>query len=381
MPIIKAILRGMEEENQLFVNNREKINVGNNSALIRTSTVAGSMLGILFLLSLVFPPFFGLQKVYALTFFLVCVNFFIFRKQFSRLGSLLGIYIFFAIIFVFASYLSMINSPQYMGSTVIILFCFMPVSILDKTCRMSVVITLLLITYIIGVFHFKIYRIALDDTITVGFLSTASFFTGMQIRMMFLKNFELHRMIEFQKYTDILTNVPNRRKLFDEFSEIHLHEEKNEPIGIMMLDIDFFKQYNDRYGHQAGDNCLAALGRCLQDFSEKHNILFYRYGGEEFLGITYTHSYEALARMAAELNKAVLAQKIDYTHSEFGQVTISIGFAECRHNHAETVEALVGMADVAMYRAKSCGRNCAVGYVPAYSEDFNNLHVSVRQRI
>ena len=119
-----------------------------------------------------------------------------------------------------------------------------------------------------------------------------------------------------------------------------------------MIDIDHFKEYNDRYGHAAGDKCLSRLGDMFLKFSQNLRLQFYRYGGEEFLAMAYGYNREELLSIAESLR--IAAQDL---HQKDTPATISIGVAYCGDEQVRNYENIIDRADKAVYAAKRLGRN------------------------
>lgn len=160
--------------------------------------------------------------------------------------------------------------------------------------------------------------------------------------------------------TDPLTGVANRRA-FDAFlaeSWSRSHEEQR-PLALIMLDIDWFKRYNDHHGHQAGDRCLIAVAQAVQSCLRRTGDLVARLGGEEF-AVVMVDADHGVAQAAAErIRQAVSALALSHGASPFQHVTISVGVAACVDvRSSEGAAALLAQADEALYRAKSQGRNC-----------------------
>ncbi|MNF81488.1 Phytochrome-like protein cph2 [compost metagenome] len=124
-----------------------------------------------------------------------------------------------------------------------------------------------------------------------------------------------------------------------------------------MIDVDFFKAYNDRYGHQAGDVCLKAVGDVLRRFKVRPGDTVARYGGEEFV-VLLPHTDLVGARLVAErIRQAVYEQRLAHAGNPVGVVTVSVGVHSLVPGALDHPERLVALADSALYRAKSDGRN------------------------
>ncbi len=165
-------------------------------------------------------------------------------------------------------------------------------------------------------------------------------------------------------YIDGLTGVPNRRH-FDE----HLNAEWRRAmrhatdLSVILLDVDFFKLYNDRYGHQAGDDCLRRVAQTLQACVRRPGDLVARYGGEEFVCLLPETGLAGAMRFAQQLASQVAEQQIAHAASSVApMVTVSAGVASTRAGGAESApERLVRQADAQLYLAKARGRHQACG--------------------
>jgi len=160
---------------------------------------------------------------------------------------------------------------------------------------------------------------------------------------------------------DGLTGIANRRR-FDEFivSEWSRASRSRQPIALTMIDVDLFKNYNDHYGHQAGDECLRSVAKLLDAHAGRPGDLVARYGGEEFAFIASATEGATALRMAESLCGALQNQQLPHALSPFGHVTVSMGVAAFVPSYGETSEILVRKADEALYHAKKHGRNQAV---------------------
>ncbi len=166
-----------------------------------------------------------------------------------------------------------------------------------------------------------------------------------------------HRLAQLAT-TDELTQVANRRS-FDQMlrQEWRRMARARLPLSLIMLDIDYFKQYNDSYGHLAGDRCLAAVAQAIDQAANRPGDLVARYGGEEFAVILPETPLEAATYMAGRISAAIHALHLPHPRSPFGQISISLGVA-CTHPQGDPQpEPLIAAADAALYRAKASGRN------------------------
>lgn len=172
---------------------------------------------------------------------------------------------------------------------------------------------------------------------------------------------KVNLQLEALSTTDGLTGIANRRR-FDLTLETEWNraQRMRQPLALAILDVDWFKNFNDRYGHQAGDDCLRTIAHLLETHIRRTGDLVARYGGEEFAFITpATDTTQALG-MAQALCEALRQLGLPHETSPLGCVTASIGVAVMVPAEGETAEVLVKLADEALYRAKKQGRNRVV---------------------
>ena len=161
---------------------------------------------------------------------------------------------------------------------------------------------------------------------------------------------------------DGLTQVANRR-FFDQTMSREWNRLKRtgQPLSLILSDVDFFKHYNDTYGHQAGDDCLRAVAGALDAHVRRGGDCVARYGGEEFSVVLPGTYPEGAVCVAEFLRAAVEELAMEHKNSSVSSVvTISLGVATAFPSPELTEEALIESADKALYEAKASGRNCAV---------------------
>lgn len=171
--------------------------------------------------------------------------------------------------------------------------------------------------------------------------------------------FTANKKLECLAKLDSLTGLANRRH-FDEMlkNEISRAARKNDPLSLLMCDIDYFKQYNDAYGHIAGDECLKKIGACFNVSFKRASESPSRYGGEEFAVILPDTESEEAMRLAEELRQAIAKLEIPHSDSKVSEhITISIGVATFNLDRQTRPDELIRAADEALYRAKEAGRD------------------------
>ena len=165
-----------------------------------------------------------------------------------------------------------------------------------------------------------------------------------------------NRRLTLVAMTDLLTRLPNRRHGLDFLAaEWALSQGNNLPIACLMIDIDHFKNINDKLGHEAGDAVLAVLANRLKTSARSEDMVF-RYGGEEFCVVCPGTSLPKALDIAERIRENVAAMIVN-TGNLLTSVTVSIGVAAVAPPYDKRDETLIRDADAALYRAKQLGRN------------------------
>lgn len=175
------------------------------------------------------------------------------------------------------------------------------------------------------------------------------------------KLLEVNRNLELLALEDALTGLANRRQ-FDLFIQAEMGRARRHQVGLalLMIDVDHFKAFNDRYGHLAGDECLRKIGAIIVDTIKRPGDLAARFGGEEFAVVLPGTDYVGAFLLAERIRDAVLASGLEHSESPSGVVTVSVGVCGYDPASPTTTEELIGAADKALYVAKASGRNMSV---------------------
>lgn len=175
---------------------------------------------------------------------------------------------------------------------------------------------------------------------------------------------ELASELESQTLVDGLTGIANRRRF-----DLHLDDEfrrakrNTSPLSLIMIDVDYFKDYNDNYGHQRGDQCLAQIAGALSSVLNRSRDLVARYGGEEFTVVLPDTNEDGAMQIAETMRTEIEALNIEHAYSGVARfVTISLGVSTIVPEHMSKTGNLIHAADRALYQAKRSGRNCVVMY-------------------
>lgn len=322
-----------------------------NEKILTALTLMG---GILMMLPLLAVPFANTKGevffVYAIASALCFTIFFLFRCRALRKYSLAALYICFSGLFIMAIFLSVVHSPNMRATIILGAFCIVPLSFIDRPLRMNLFVAFWFALHTILSVFLK-PQFAFDDAVNSLCFAVIGCSIGDIMILVRLRGYEAQRLLTIEKETDVLTGLFNRRKLYQ---MLQTFEEKDieKPTGVLMIDTDYFKEYNDTYGHAAGDECLSILGEVFLTFSHNFKLCFYRYGGEEFVAMAYTYDKNELLTIAESLRIAVQNKDVN-GHT----IKISIGVAYCGDQQVKNYERIIDQADQAAYTAKRAGRN------------------------
>lgn len=164
--------------------------------------------------------------------------------------------------------------------------------------------------------------------------------------------------LEELAYVDHLTGLASRRLIDEKFDLLFENSRRSGALlSLVMIDIDYFKRFNDRYGHLEGDQVLTAMGSLLKKVFKRESDVIGRYGGEEFLVILYDTSTEDTLRLVETFQKTLEDEDILHEGSPYGRLTVSAGINSFTPGPAEESEIALRNTDSELYKAKNAGRN------------------------
>jgi len=172
-------------------------------------------------------------------------------------------------------------------------------------------------------------------------------------------NDELQRLVTIITI-DFLTQIANRR-WFEEYLYLEWRRmaRSQQPLSLILCDVDFFKSYNDTYGHQSGDRCLVQIAKAIKDIVQRPGDLVARYGGEEFAVILPNTDALGATEVAQRIRLAIQRLAIPHINSQVSShVTVSAGLATVIPETGSNFEEIIAAADKALYQAKAVGRDC-----------------------
>lgn len=176
-----------------------------------------------------------------------------------------------------------------------------------------------------------------------------------------------HALLRLSR-TDPLTGLENRRAVDERLRDLwNGWQLQGTAFAVLLVDVDFFKRFNDRYGHQEGDRCLTLVAQRVRQITDERKASLGRYGGEEFIVLAEVASQQEALDLAQEITRAVEELGIIHNERRDGTqvVTVSVGAAFTRIGAGTKLEKIIQEADSALYLAKAGGRNCARLFDPS----------------
>ncbi|WP_430461023.1 sensor domain-containing diguanylate cyclase [Thalassolituus sp. LLYu03] len=180
----------------------------------------------------------------------------------------------------------------------------------------------------------------------------------------------LNKQLTELSYLDPLTRIPNRRAFEERLqNEMHSARRGRYPLSVLMIDIDFFKQFNDAYGHQAGDDVLRQVAERIQSSLPRRTDFLARYGGEELVAILPHTTSAGASKVAGHIIEQFRQANIEHKQADVRYLTVSVGIS----SSSVALDELVAQADKALYAAKNNGRNRYEVHDPARDDEQKDL--------
>ncbi len=220
------------------------------------------------------------------------------------------------------------------------------------------------------------------EAVGTGVISVAAVAAGRYIQELFRSRERIKGELKektFASEQDPLTGLTNRRGFIRRAGVIWpISMRSHVMVGVIAIDIDFFKKYNDKFGHPEGDECLKKIAGAIEDSARRQTDIVVRTGGEEFLVFVQNMNKKEIIGLALKIRSAVADLRIEHAYVEVSQyVTVSMGVACTYPDTHNSVKELYEEADQALYMAKENGRNCVVCDGSMYGRMKNGLGTAI----
>lgn len=326
--------------------------------LVTTTVIASILFIFLHVLSKWYVVY---ENIHILNFVFMSISLllFIFEMTYLRKHrkySTVIYYLYIITCYIYIILLGAIFMPTHISPWVGISMCVFPTLLFTYPFLHYIFNTIVSAIYITLCFVIKDQTMAIRETIITVLALFCSYFATLILTYQRVSSLKANTRYEQDSRTDDLTGLPNRRAINMRLNNAH-NKLGEFMAGMIMLDVDNFKAYNDNYGHIKGDEALIKIGNVLRIISTKYNVFIGRYGGEEFIVFVNFISINDIDVIAKEIKDSVNNLNIDFVSnpSKEKQLTVSIGVA--RTEPGDDALDVLNNADIALYQSKNKGRN------------------------
>ena len=242
-----------------------------------------------------------------------------------------------------------------------ILICVLFPYVISPVLYLCLTLTVMIL-YITAIILFKNPAVRILDIQNAFFSVVISLIFGWRIIMHRMTSALSISKLETENLTDALTQLKNRRDFMQTFQRyISYHRPLDKYLCVAIIDIDFFKNYNDHYGHPKGDECLCAIGEVLNNLQKDKGIYTARIGGEEFAMLWHVENCSDANNTGIYVNQIIRDLNIPHEKSVVAPyITVSIGIHIVQCGISYDINDLYNLADKSLYNAKNNGRNCTI---------------------
>lgn len=331
------------KDNQEAIRQRNRVNL--EVLLLAISCV----MAVISIISWVTSEYYGLRFV-ATGSFAIGFCLLVFTRYGKKMPVLPMVYLNYAIMVAYCILGGLSISPSHVGTSILIVVLVLPVLFLDRTYRINIISLSSVAAYLLYLFLGKDSSVWLSEAMNLAAFEISGLIIGHFIRRTQLENIDMKRKLDAMAYSDFLTGLSNRRKLFKDMAETKYR-------NVAIIDIDYFKDYNDCFGHLAGDECLSSVADVFKETSSSDSLAFYRFGGDEFVCLSEDLDKEAFLAAMEKVRKAISCLDLRKQPHGGGYISCSIGLSGVGESHDVDGQQLISEADAAVYEAKKMGRN------------------------
>lgn len=347
----KSVLSKLKINSKLLIEeNYQAVDAYNMSTIPRALWISIIALLMTMLFSIFRESMRATLPAYTVTLVGVTVLFLLFQVKKIKKYPMIFAYSFGLIFYLLVLYLSVIRFETRPAASVLTFFVVVPLIFIDRSLRMNIYVCIMFIVHLVLSYILKGSVIGAMDMLNTSISLILGVLFGRLFLISRLKTFVMEKQLRIEKETDFLTGLLNRRRFNSDFKQ--LENLKINHVGVMIMDIDNFKAYNDKHGHLSGDNCLVAFGQMLQNLEKTYPVSFYRLGGEEFVGVAQGMEETELLELANHIRVSIKT-----LNGAKEPVTTSIGLSICKDACYESVDQFLESVDKALYKAKELGRD------------------------
>ncbi|MGD1823127.1 MAG: GGDEF domain-containing protein [Pleomorphochaeta sp.] len=357
--LFKKFKQYIKLEEQLIKNNKQDVKDDLDRLLKNILPVCFVLFLLLVLVSQYTKPKVEFVILYAIGAFVSLISYIVVLESDNYGLHLLTYYLAVIYIFILFTYIGAIERPNATGTSIVVLLALLPLLIPDNFLRVNGFLLAFYLIFCATALIIKPFSVGIEDVINVTCFTTIGFLLGNSYRHIKLVSFDVQRAAKENEHIDFLTNLPNRRSMYLNILEKDSDSSPVSITGVIMMDIDHFKLYNDSKGHIEGDLCLKDISRLFAKIAKEKQIEIYRYGGEEFIAFYYGLDEEKFDNIAHYIVNQVRNLNIPFVEAEKQILTISLGYTFSDPSENVSTNYLIDISDKALYLAKNSGRDNA----------------------
>lgn len=356
---------GLRVDNSMFDKNAEDIQRINLRFLRQLAFISGLFVLVVFVLDFTHPGIIGNANMYFMFFMLSAILFALSYIVFNHLlpYSTLLLYFFIIVLSAFCGVIGIADTPNGTAVVFTIVLALLPLQIIDKQSHVIPFTLAVWLVFCICTWVIKDRAYAAADILNASAALIFGILTNRYIFRARLSAINNSRILARSTQIDSITGLPNYKKLDDDLSGKNDSTIAQSLCSLAIFDIDMFKEYNLKYGREAGDKCLKKIGSCLQRISEPGELIIYRYSGTGFAAVSLVHDYVGIERVTKGILALIRGLGIEFHGTDSGIVTLSAGYTDVVECECDEYHKLIEMAVSAMERAKERGGNCGVGWL------------------
>lgn len=352
-------------DKSMFDINREELQKANMLLLKQISAIGGSVTLIMCGLSFVVPHFYGLSMEFLLFFAASLIMFGLTCLEYQTLNGYIYpmIYFYMGLALTFCILLDTYLDPGGQAVISVIVLALTPMFILDKQTHVLALTALAWAALCIASTALKDFSYAGLDILNATIAVALGASLNTRIFKSRLSNLNNTRLLALQVEADALTGLPNYKKLMDDLSGEHDSRIAKSLCSLAVIDIDWFMEYNSKYGREMGDKCLKKIGNCMRRISDPSELIIYRYGGTSLVAVSLIHDYEGIRRVCRGISSLIRDLEIEHRGTPQGIITVSCGYTDVVECGCDEYKKLIDMAQTALKQAKKEGGNTSIGYL------------------
>lgn len=361
-------------DNSVFEKNAQAIQKYNLRLLRQITLLSGALILVLFLGNYVHQGLIINQHIYFAFMMLSAIIFALTYVLFNHLipYSTVLVYFFTLIFAAFATFVGIVEPASGTEALFMIVLAMLPMQIIDKQTHVIAYTVFVWLAFCVASLILKEHNSAIADVISA---SVALIFGILNNRLVFkarISAINNSRILARSTEIDSVTGLMNYEKFANDLSGKNDSSIAQSLCSLSILEIDNFKDYNEKYGRQAGDKCLKKIGACLQRISDPGELIIYRYGGTGFAAVSLVHDYSGIERVSKGILALIRGLDIEFNGTPAGTVTLSAGYADVMECECDDYKHLIEMSLEGLNKAKTLGGNTHIGYLELHPKENND---------